>query len=120
METNIAAWGQRDPAYTLEKLKKALRDFNESDGEISDRLYEAYFQLHLLREDDFPGTLRPAFRSIITAMTEKKDPAPDGHPARIGDARFTLRQMSTDQCLRIVSWITALISEVESSMAGLP
>ena len=120
MESSVTAWGQIDPSYTLSKLKKALRDFNESDGMLSDRLYEAYFQLHLLKEHDFPRALQPAFHSIITAMTEKKDPVPAGEPGRVGDARYTLQQLSSEQCLRIVSWITALISEVESSTAGLP
>src|SRR5687768_208859 len=119
METNVMAWGQKDPQYTLEKLKKSLRDFNECDGQMSERLYEAYFQLHLLREDDFPTRLRPAFNSIITAMTEKKDPVPAGAEGRVGDVRYTLNQMSSQQSLRVVSWITALISEVESSMDGV-
>ena len=119
MEKNVLAWGQKDPLYTLEKLKKSLRDFNESDGMVSDRLYEAYFQLHLLREDDFPLQLRPSFRAIVSAMTEKRDPAPPGDPSRVGDARYTLKQMNTQDCLQIVNWIKALISEVETSMDGV-
>jgi hypothetical protein len=112
-----ADWGRRDPFYTLEKLRKALRDFDEAEGAFHDRLYEAWFQLHLLTPDDFPVSMQSKFQAIVYAMTYRKGPTPWGAQGRIGDARNTMHGMHKQECVAVIGQITALIEEVERSIA---
>lgn len=116
MQSDISEWGARDPYYTLEKLRKALRDFNEAEGTLPERLYESWFQLHLLTVEDFPPSLQFHFCEMIRALTARKDPTPPNTPGRIGDARNTINGMAGPECLRIVGLLTALIVKVEVSL----
>jgi len=77
-----------------------------------DRLFEAYYQLHRLRECDFPAPLQSAFQSIISNMTCRTDSVSQGQPGRMGDVRQTLRHLNPDEARQIVASITQLIEEL--------
>ena len=116
MDDKNNPWGSRDPYYTLDKLRKALGDFNEAEGTLPERLYESWFQIHLLTVDDFPLSLQFDFCELIRKFTERRDPTPQGTPGRIGDARNTINMMPASECLHIVGLITDLIGKVERSI----
>ena len=115
-EKNNSEWGPRDPSYTLKKLNEALEDYDNCVGITEERLYEAYFHIHLLTANDFPEAMQPRFKALVEAMTNRRDPTPFGTPGRIGDARNTLKGMHPEECQKILNLLTGLIVEVERSM----
>ena len=116
MKSDSSEWGPKDPEYTLEKLRKALRDFHEAEGTLPQRLYEAWFQIHLLTPEDFPPSMQPEYREMISAMTNLKDPIAPGANGRVGDARNTIDHMSVGECRRVVGLLSDLIRSVEASV----
>lgn len=114
---NGSEWGAKDPFYTLRKLRRAMRDFHEAEGTLHERLYAAWFQLHLLTVEDFPLDMQFDFCEMIRALTVRKDPIAVGFPGRIGDAQNTINGMPAGECLRMVSLITGLIGRVELSIS---
>ena len=118
MKHNCVERHCRDPQETLERLRGALKDYQECVGMTSDRLFEAYYPLHLLRECDFPAPFQVAFHSIISDMTGCWDPDPEGRPTRIGDARNTLSHLKPEEAQQIVASLSHLIEELEVWIPG--
>ena len=110
-------WGPRSPANTLKKLHEALQDYDDCIGMTSDRLYDAYLQIHQLTAADFPEPLRPRFQALLEAMTFRHDTTSSEKQGWIGNARNTLKGMSPEDCEMIIYLLSDLIGELEKTMA---
>ena len=113
MKRNCLERDCREPQDTLEKLRRARQEYHECIGMTSDRLFEAYYQLHRLKECDFPEPLQPTFHLVMTEFTGRTDAPFEGQFSRIGDVRNTLNHCSQDVARHIVGSLSHLIEDLE-------
>ena len=114
MEKQVLEWGHSGPAYVLAKFRRAVHAFHEHNGPLEERIYQTYFYFQLIPESDLPSRLRDAYRKISKAFVRYPDPHSRAKASRIGDALYTMRKMSEDDCMLIINRLAALIVEIEN------
>ena len=96
--------------YAREKLFGAIANLALGPGDIRSRLWDAYTEMHPLREDDFPEELRADWHWIDTQLT-KYEPRNE-YEREIGQVQTTLMRIKRKTGVKIAERIYYLYEQI--------
>lgn len=100
--------------YAYEKLLTALDSLATGAGDVRERLLNAFWSFHPLKEEHFPANLQADYRWVMKELTKFGPVLDHAGAVRVGSVENTLKRIRRTTGVKIAERLLHLYHELES------